>query len=71
MDTTKKKIIEFRFRPDGTSSIETSGFTGTECQQASAPYEEALGVVVSDVPTAESRHVKPIDVKAKIKTTLG
>ncbi len=37
------KIIEVIVRPDGSSQLETRGFAGSECQQASAFIEDALG----------------------------
>lgn len=40
------------FRPDGSSSVETKGFTGSSCKDASAFIEKALG-------KAESETLKP------------
>jgi hypothetical protein len=39
------KMIEFTFEDDGTVKIEASGFQGGSCEQATRPFEEALGVV--------------------------
>lgn len=38
---------------DGKTTIETKGFKGTSCLQATAALEAALGVKTSDTPTAE------------------
>ena len=40
--TTKK--IEITVSPEGTTSIKTSGFTGSSCRDATRDLEKALGV---------------------------
>jgi hypothetical protein len=62
------KIIEIVVKPDGTSSLHTTGFQGGECKKASLPYEQALGAKTSDVATAESL-VSP--TQQKLQTKLG
>ena len=47
------RIIEVLVSSDGQTRIETQGFTGSECRQASQPIEEALGHKVSEQLTAE------------------
>jgi len=47
------KTIEVTISPQGETRIETKGFAGTECQQASKPLEEALGQRQSEQLTAE------------------
>lgn len=37
------KTIEIIFSPEGETRIETNGFTGAECQDASRFLEQALG----------------------------
>jgi hypothetical protein len=37
------KTIEIIVAPDGQTSVQTKGFTGTECRQASEFIETALG----------------------------
>ena len=37
------KTIEIIVAADGTSRVETSGFVGSECQEASRFVEQALG----------------------------
>ncbi len=47
------KIIEVIVRPDGSSQLETKGFGGRECQQASAFIEETLGARSHEWLTSE------------------
>ena len=47
------KVIEVVVSPRGETTIQTRGFAGAECQQATQAMEKALGVKVSDQPTAE------------------
>jgi hypothetical protein len=47
------KRIEIIVDEKGNTRIESKGFAGAECRQATAPLERALGVVTSDVPTLE------------------
>jgi hypothetical protein len=47
------KIIEITVSPTGQTKIETKGFQGAGCRQASEALERALGVKVSDQPTSE------------------
>lgn len=47
------KIIEVIVSPKGETRIETKGFIGGECRQASRLMEEAIGVSASEKLTAE------------------
>ena len=47
------KIIEITVSPTGETNIQTKGFTGSECRDASRYVEEALGPRVSETLTAE------------------
>lgn len=47
------RIIEVTVSPNGETTIQTRGFAGGECLQASKFLEQALGVVASDQKTAE------------------
>ena len=47
------KSIEIIVSPKGETVIQTKGFAGDECRQASKALEQALGLVQSDRPTAE------------------
>ena len=48
-----KKIIRIIVSPKGETKIETRGFAGGECRQASKFIEQALGQPVSEQLTAE------------------
>jgi hypothetical protein len=47
------KTIEVIVSPTGQIQIETKGFAGASCRDASRFLEEALGVKTEDRPTAE------------------
>ena len=47
------KIIEVVVSSKGETTVQTSGFTGGDCLQASKFIEQALGKVTSDVKTGE------------------
>lgn len=38
---------------DGKFKVETTGYAGESCREATARLEQRIGVVVSDEPTAE------------------
>ena len=47
------KIIELIVSPTGETKIETKGFAGSSCQEASRFLEQALGAKTSEKLTAE------------------
>ena len=47
------KIIEIVISPEGRTTVQTSGFTGSACRDASKFVEEALGQRISENLTAE------------------
>ena len=47
------KIIEITVSPKGETKIETRGFAGSECREASAFLEKALGARTGERLTAE------------------
>ena len=47
------KTIEITVSPTGQTSVQTKGFTGSECREASRFVEEALGQRVNETLTAE------------------
>ncbi len=51
--------IEVLISPTGETKIETKGFAGTSCQEASKSLEQALGIKVSEKPTAEFYQALP------------
>ena len=47
------KTIEITIDNKGECTVQTKGFAGASCREASKFVEQALGVVQSDTPTAE------------------
>lgn len=47
------KLIEITVSPTGQTSVQTKGFVGGECREASKFMEEALGHRVSEKLSAE------------------
>lgn len=47
------RIIEVVVSPKGEAVVQTKGFAGSDCLQASKFLEDALGVVSRDRKTAE------------------
>ena len=47
------KTIEIVVSPQGQTRVETKGFAGNECQQASKFIEQALGKRIGEQLTAE------------------
>jgi hypothetical protein len=47
------KIIEITVSPTGESRVQTHGFTGGECREASRFIEQALGQRTAETLTAE------------------
>ena len=47
------KTIEITVGPRGETKVETKGFTGGECRDASRFVEQAMGVTTAESKTAE------------------
>ncbi|MCC6417006.1 MAG: DUF2997 domain-containing protein [Gemmataceae bacterium] len=47
------RIIEVTVSPQGEATVQTKGYAGAECRQASQFLEQALGVAMQDRNTAE------------------
>jgi len=47
------KIIEITVSPNGDAKVETKGFTGGACREASRFVEQALGARSAEALTAE------------------
>jgi hypothetical protein len=61
--TPGNKTIIITISPTGETKIESKGFTGTSCRDATRPLEQALGVVESDNPTAEFYQAQPVNTQ--------
>jgi hypothetical protein len=49
----KSPIIEIVISPQGETRVETKGFAGSSCRQASRFLEQALGTMAKETVTAE------------------
>jgi hypothetical protein len=47
------RLIEVTVSPQGETTVQTKGYAGADCRQASQFLEQALGVPVQDRNTAE------------------
>ena len=47
------RIIEVVVSPTGEATVQTKGYAGADCLQASKSLEQALGVATADRKTAE------------------
>ena len=47
------KTIELTIKPDGRTVLETKGFAGAECREASRFLEQTLGRATAEQLTAE------------------
>ncbi|HBO43237.1 MAG TPA: hypothetical protein DD670_04740, partial [Planctomycetaceae bacterium] len=51
--------IEILIAPDGATTVQTLGFTGASCREASRFIEQALGKQVGEKRTAEFHQQQP------------
>jgi hypothetical protein len=47
------RVIEVIVSPTGETIVQTTGYVGGECRQASQWLEQSLGIVTTDRPTVE------------------
>ena len=59
------KTIEITISPTGQSTIQTKGFSGSSCRDASRFIEQALGQQVREQLTAEFHQVQPTQQTAR------
>jgi hypothetical protein len=52
------RIIEVIVSPQGETTLQTKGYAGSDCLQASKFLEQSLGVVTNDQKTAEFYQVE-------------
>jgi hypothetical protein len=53
------KIIEVVVSPSGQTTVQTKGYAGADCLQASRFLEQALGVTTAEHKTAEYHQSEP------------
>jgi hypothetical protein len=51
------RVIEVVVSPTGETTVQTKGYAGADCLQASKFLEQALGVITNDRKTAEFHEV--------------
>jgi len=56
-----KKTIEIVVDPKGATTVQTRGFQGASCRDASRFIEEALGQKTGERLTAEFYQVQPVE----------
>ena len=62
------KVIEIVVSPTGETQIETKGFSGSECRDASRFIEDALGRRVNESLTTEFHQIHPAPESHKQRT---
>ena len=62
------KVIEIIVRPNGETILETKGFTGPECREASRFLEQALGRPVREQLTPEFHQTQSNEESAQTHT---
>jgi hypothetical protein len=55
------RLIEVIVSPRGETTLQTKGYAGPECLQASKWLEEALGTVVEERKTGEFYQTTPLE----------
>jgi len=55
-----RKTIEIIVTPEGKTSVQTLGFTGPSCRDASRFLEKALGQSIGEKLTAEFHQSQPV-----------
>ena len=62
------KTIKITVSPTGQTRVETSGFTGGECREASRFVEQALGTRSAETLTAEFYQGQSIERRLDLPT---
>ena len=65
------KTINLLVRPNGETILETRGFSGEQCQQASRFLEQALGHTVHAQRTAEFYESTTERVSERVEHRMG
>ena len=63
-----KKVIEIIVSPKGESTVQTRGFAGASCREASKFIEQALGQRTSERLTAEFHQAQLAGVQQQQRT---
>ncbi len=62
------KSIEIVVAPDGKTTVQTRGFVGSSCQDASRFVEQALGKPTSEQRTPEFHQTQPLQQSQEQQT---
>jgi len=62
---TSSKTILIVVGPAGETTVQTKGFVGSSCRQASRFVEEALGKQTGERLTAEFYQTQPVDQQTR------
>ncbi len=54
------RVIEVTVSPQGETTIQTKGYSGTDCLKATKFLEQALGVTIGDRKTTEYHQTVPV-----------
>lgn len=63
-----KTTIEITVSPKGETKVETKGFTGSSCREASRLIEQALGQRIADRVTDEFYHGTNLESVPRTRT---
>ena len=61
------QLIEIVISPEGQTKLETKGFAGGSCREASRSIEEALGSRLAETTTAEFHSAADISAREHLK----
>lgn len=64
-------VIKITVNPQGETRIETHGFLGATCQEATRTLEAALGLVQSEQLTAEFHQTLPTENPLVLRPDAG
>jgi hypothetical protein len=59
------RVIEVVVSPQGEATVQTKGYAGGDCLQASKFLEQALGVAAADQKTAEFYQSVPVEQQVR------
>ena len=62
------KTIEIVISPKGETTVQTKGFAGGECREASKFVEQALGQRTGERLTAEFHQAQPVELTQRQQT---
>lgn len=63
----QQQTIEITVDPKGGTRIQTRGFAGPACRDATKVLERALGTVESDTPTAEMYQTQSASARSEVQ----